>query len=488
MINSEILTKIKKSDIYHNLSHAKNYFSADVATKAIGFISIPIFTRLLTQSEYGISTVFLSYVGIITVLLSLNSHTAVGRYYFEKTEDYSEFVGTTLTLLMIIFGVFIPLFFLFYNFLNHLINLPSNLLFYILFASVFSIMYSIYYQILAAQQKSKEVAKISIIYGYSGFIVSVILTYFLSSDRYLGKIWASLIIGSIFSIYFLFKLRDSIIFSLNKVHIKYIVSYSFPLIPYSLSNVILAQFDRIMINNIVGSSSAGIYSLGYTIGSLLAMVIAATLTAIFPQAMKFFEDKNYKRMDLLVSRIFSIEIILALGLILFGKEILFLLADEKFHIAANVIPIVVVGYIFYGMSVIYGLYVVNSKKMIYLSISVLSAGMINIFLNLIFIPKYGYVGAAYTTTISYFLMFFLNWIITKYVLLEKSTPLWIFWKSTFLLFLILLVVGGIEHYIVDNIIIILTKLLFIFIFIISLFFKESKTIYLNIIKSNKGKI
>ena len=83
-LNSEFIAKLKKSDIYINLSHAKNYFSADMATKAIGFISIPIFTRLLTQSEYGISSVFLSYVSIFTILFSLNCTAAVSRYYFEK--------------------------------------------------------------------------------------------------------------------------------------------------------------------------------------------------------------------------------------------------------------------------------------------------------------------------------------------------------------------------------------------------------------------
>ena len=83
--SSNLINKIKNSDIYDTLKHAKNYFSADVATKAIGFISIPIFTRLFTQEDYGIVAVFSSYVGIMTVILSLNSYTAVSRYYYEKT-------------------------------------------------------------------------------------------------------------------------------------------------------------------------------------------------------------------------------------------------------------------------------------------------------------------------------------------------------------------------------------------------------------------
>ena len=51
MYNSNLIKKIKNSDIFETLRHAKNYFSADVANKALGIISIPIFTRLFTQTD-----------------------------------------------------------------------------------------------------------------------------------------------------------------------------------------------------------------------------------------------------------------------------------------------------------------------------------------------------------------------------------------------------------------------------------------------------
>jgi len=488
IFNPEFLEKIKKSDIYINLYHAKNYFSADIAIKAIGFISIPIFTRLLTQSEYGISSVFLSYVAIFTVLFSLNSYTAVGRYYFEKTEDFEEFISTTFTLLVLIFSITIPIYLIFYSQLVSIMNLPKSLPLYIILSSFFSIIYSVYYQILAAQQKSKDAAKISILYGYTGFVISVILTYLLSSDRYLGKIWSSLIIGLIFALYFLKKLSNSLKFSLKKEHIKYILSYSFPLIPYSLSSIILAQFDRIMINNISDSASAGIYSLGYTVGLLLSIVISATLTAMVPQVMDFFDKKEFSRMDSLLKRIFSIETIAALGLILFGKELIIILADEKFHIASDIVPIVVVGYLFYGMSTIYSLYIGYTKKMIYLSFSVLSAGIVNIILNLIFIPEYGYIAAAYTTTFSFFLMFIFNWITAKYILKQRTTPLWTIWKPTIIMFFLISIAYFAIYMNLDYLFLLIIKIGIIFIFSLIVFFKESKTIYLNLIKSDKGKI
>ena len=112
-LTGNLMNRIKNSDIFETLKHSKNYFSADVSTKSLGFISIPIFARLFTQEGYGIVAVFTSYVGIMTVILSLNSYTAVGRYYYEKTDDFGEFVGTIFIFAGLILGVTVIMYILF---------------------------------------------------------------------------------------------------------------------------------------------------------------------------------------------------------------------------------------------------------------------------------------------------------------------------------------------------------------------------------------
>lgn len=483
ILNPEFISKIKKSDIYINIFHAKNYFLANIATKAIGLISMPIFTRLLTETEYGIYSVYLSYLGIFAVLFSLNSHIAVGRYYYERTEDFKEFVSTTLTLLLITYCITVLLVMFFYNPLINLMKLPYNLLYYMVFASYFSIIYYIYNQILVAQQRSKEFAKIGIIYGYSTFILAVFITYFLNGERYLGRIWASIIISIIFSIYFIKKLKEGLKFTLNKKHVKYILFYSIPLIPYSLSNMILSQFDRIMINSISSSASAGLYGIGYTVGSLLLIVIGATLAAMIPNIMGFIAKEEFKRMDSLIKRVFSIIMVAALGLIFFGKEIILILADPKFHMAGDVVSIIVLGHIFYGMASIYGLHIEYTKKMIYSSISVLLAGAINMILNFIYIPQYGYIAAAYTTVFSYFLMFLFNWITAKYILKQRTTPLALLWKPMVIFSIFIILIILINYLNLNFIFIIFIKILMLIVFSISLFYNESKKILSNLMGS-----
>lgn len=429
------MKKIKKSDLFETLNHAKNYFLSNIAIKAIGLISIPIFTRILTQEDYGIVAVFDAYVKIFVIILSLNAHAAVGRYFYEKTDDYSTFLGTTFIFLGIIFAITIPFFLLSSDFLAQVLQLPEPLPFLLILVCLFTVIREIYIQILVPRKKSKEVAFISITKGYSTVIIAIILVHLLTDNKYLGRIWSNLIVAAFFSMYFLIKIRPYFHLSFKKNLFRYITTYSIPLIPYALSGVILAQFDRIMINTMVDTASAGLYSLGYNIGMLLLMVVEATQTAIIPDFYRFLEDREYLRMDILMRRVFSIITFVALGLVLFATELGMFLADEKFHAGLTVVPIVVIGYIFYAMFTVYNRYISYEKKTVYLSIVVLISGIINIILNAWLIPQHGYIAAAYTTVASYGIMFGLTWIVARTISSHSVTPLKMIWNPTLLMFL-----------------------------------------------------
>ncbi|MBU7045681.1 MAG: oligosaccharide flippase family protein [Theionarchaea archaeon] len=429
-------------------------------------ISIPIFTHLLTQEDYGIVAVFQAYIGIFIVILSLNAHAAVARYYFENKDDFEGFVGTTLSFIGLMFGVSAPLFIIFYRQIGEIIQLTGILPIYLMIGCLFSILSEIYVHILIPQKRSKEVALINIAKGYTYVLVSIVFVYFLEENKYLGRIWASLLVGVIFSIYFLWKMRSSLKPHLTRSHLTYIAQYSFPLIPYTLSSLILAQFDRIMINSTLDAASAGLYSLGYNIGMLLLMVISATRTALVADFYTFLDNKEYDRLNILVKRVFSIVVLAALGLLLFAREVGTILADEKFHPGLQVVPIVVIGYVFFGMFTVYNKYILYEKKTMYVSLVVLTAGVLNIVLNAIFIPQYGYIAAAYTTLISYFVMFLLTWVTVKRISEVVITPLWMIWKPTLIMFVFIFFVsylsmsiGGIAFFMIKLVVLALAALI-----------------------------
>lgn len=471
------MEKIKKSDIFETVKHSKNYFLANIATKAVAVISIPIFTRLLTQADYGIVAVFNAYVGIFLVVLSLNAHASVGRYYYEKSDDFGEFIGTSLIFVGIVFGLTVFIFALLYRQIGNLIQLPGLLPIYLILVCLFAILSAVYLQILVPQKKSKEAAIIKTVKGYTLTGTAILFVCLLEENKYLGRIWANLLISFIFSIYFMMKIRRYWKFSFKSSHLKYIANYSFPLIPYSLSGVILAQFDRIMINSTLDATSTGLYSLGYNIGMLLLITIESTRQALVPDFFKFLDNKEYRRLDALVKRVFSIVTVAALGLVLFAREMGIILADEKFHPGLGVVPVVVIGYVFYGMFTVYSRYIHYEKRTTYLSIVVLVGGILNIILNALFIPRYGYIAAAYTTLASYFILFLLAWVVARMVFSQGITPLRMIWDPTIIMFLFIAFAYYLNELNLNVVLFLIIKLTILIVFGIAVFWRETKILY-----------
>lgn len=419
----EFYKRVVQSDYFETLKHSKNYFLANLATVGLSVISVPIFTRLYSQEDYGTISLFSSYLNLLIPLITLNAATSIGRYYYEQTDDLDEFIGTTLILVGFTSGILIIITLLFISKISELLLFSNLLILLLVINSILEVMKLIYIQILIPQKRSREVSTISISSAYLSTGLAIGLVLSLDDNIYLGQIYAYLIIRLFYTLYFLKKTLSQTVLQFNKNHFRYILNYSVPLLPYALSGVILAQFDRIMIHQIDSPESVGVYSVGYAIASLLLMVVLATQTALLPDFFKFYKSGKIQRINLLNKRIFMTVLLFAYTLILFTSEIMFLLVDDKFSKASSVVAPVVIGLIFFGLFTVYGRYIGYYKKTFYSSAVMLISGISNIILNAIFIPKYGFIAAAYTTTASYFILFVLTFIVTKNFLHADVTPL-----------------------------------------------------------------
>ena len=120
------------SDFTDVFRHSKNYFSANVAAKAVGVISLPVFTTILTTSEYGSYQLFVSYLALSSLILTLNFHGSVARYYYENTDDFQEFISISILGSFLIVLVFFVSITPFSNFIAKLANIPTTFI-YLLF-------------------------------------------------------------------------------------------------------------------------------------------------------------------------------------------------------------------------------------------------------------------------------------------------------------------------------------------------------------------
>ncbi|MBI4234999.1 oligosaccharide flippase family protein [Candidatus Peregrinibacteria bacterium] len=338
-----MIRAFKKSEFYEFLRHSKNYFLSNMATGALAFLSLPVLTRMLSTSDYGILAVFTGYQGVFVALLTLNCYVALGRYYYEKKEDFKEFFGTILIFILFMLFVAFLLFVIFRQEAAVLLGLPVNTIFYIVPAVLIYVSGSWFEQIYVPQKQSRKIAVRNVVKAYAIFVLSVVLILILNENKYLGQIYAMMIVGGLFFAYYAFDLKAYLKLSFQMKHMKYFLHYGVPLIFYSLSGVILAQFDKIMVNKYLGSSMAGLYAFAAIVGSILTVFSSAMFQAWNPDYFKYMDEKNYQQLNIDAYRIFKIVSFCALGLIFFGQEIGMLLSSSSFYEALPVIPIIVIG-------------------------------------------------------------------------------------------------------------------------------------------------
>lgn len=369
--------------------------------KAISFITVPIFTRLLSADQFGLYNVYKSWLYIITIFATLSLHLGVfnnGMIKFtnKKDEFTSSMQGLTSTITIILFLIYL----LFKDFWNSFFGLPT-LLIIILFTEIFFVEAL---RLWSAKKrfiyKYKNLVIITIGMAVMNPIVGVIAVT-LSEKKGIARIISfALVQISISLIIYIYNLIKGKKFY-HKKYWKYALAFNIPLIPHYLSTTILSQADRIMINNYIGSDKAGIYSVAYS-GSMVINIIQSSINKSFiPWTYKRLKNENYDELNKISKFIIILVGIFVLLLILFAPEAVKILAPIEYYEAIWVVPPVATSVFFMFLYTLFANIEFYFEENKFIMIASVIAAILNIFLNFLLIPRFGYLVAGYTTLISY---------------------------------------------------------------------------------------
>jgi O-antigen/teichoic acid export membrane protein len=410
-----------------------HYLSANVVAKGVHFFSLIFFTRIVSPSDYGFYSVFIGYASIFAILLTLNAHTAVSRYFYEGANDGEEFVGATIISTVLLFVA--SSYFLLINIeqISEFIQLPPD--FIILFIPFAFIEFAslLYIQVFQPVRKTKEIAILIIAKAILSFVCSLTLVI-VSDDGKLSAMIYGYILGNFLAVtYAMFTNRPLFKLSVSFAHLKYIYSYTLPLIVYSLTTIILTQSDKILLAKLSSSEDAGLYSLASNIGMIIVVLYGAMLNAWTPS---YFEGMNANKFDILkieVKRIFFITTLFASALALFGSEIAIIFFPSNFHGGLILIPILVFGYFLDLGWQVYGRHFGYQKKTHFITIVGVVSSFVSIASNYVLIPEFGYFGAALASVLAYSSMLLLTIFTTKYITKVHPYPFSLMYRPLLLL-------------------------------------------------------
>jgi len=389
-----------------------------ILQKGISFITVPIFTRLLTTEEYGTYSLYLSWLQILTIITSLYLYHGVfnnGMTKFDKDRDVyiSSMQGLTLTITA---GVFI-IYLVAHNFWSELLGLTPVLLFMMFVEMAVTPALQFWSGRQRFEFRYKKLVTVTLAKSIANPILGLLMVL-LAKDRATARVASVVITELVFCGFLMLKQ-----FSRGKrfVHLeywKYALGMAIPLLPHYLSGIILNQGDRVMIDRMVGKSEVAFYSVAYNIGMLVQIVTTAINNSFTPWMYQKIKANDYSGIKKTVNLLLIIIGVVSLGLMMCSPELVLIFGSEKYASAVYVIPPVAssVFFIFlYNILAIPQFYFERTK---FLAVSSIVAAGANIVLNYFFIKLFGFVAAGYTTLTCYVLYSVGHYIVSKRVLKE----------------------------------------------------------------------
>lgn len=386
------------------------YTIGNMLVKGLSFLAIPLFARLMTVEDFGIYSTFSSYVMIMTVLAGFTLHTSVRNAKLDYAEQTGAYCSSVTMLMIGNSLLLLVLSLLFATPLTRFLNLEQSYFpVLIVLESSGMAMLTFYNSVLSVDYKYKEYLVLSLLYAAAGIGGSALLILTLCRGQgYLGRILGTLIPAVLVGLYVIVRLWRQHRPRASRAYWRYGMAISLPTVPHGLSQLLLNQFDRIMIKTMIGSHEAGLYSFAYNVGMIFQVITNSMDAAWAPWFFEKMKAREYPAIRRAASAYVVFVSIGAIALALLSPEIILIAGGSKYNDSRYVaIPIVLSMYYAF-------LYTLPSsveyyyKKTKLIALATMLAALMNIVLNAVFIPMFGYIAAAYTTVACYLLYYLLH--------------------------------------------------------------------------------
>ncbi|HOJ50767.1 MAG TPA: polysaccharide biosynthesis C-terminal domain-containing protein [Spirochaetota bacterium] len=391
------------------------YGIGNITSRLIGVIMLPVYTRYLSQSDYGIIDLLTTTILLTMPIFSFNIIEAVFRFSLdnipkEKVFSNSIFLAISGWIIMVFFYPFLR----FIDFIR-----DYTVLFYLLFLlqSIESVI----------KQFSRGI-NLNKVYMISDILYTVVLTltnilFIIILGTGINGYLISMILASFFDILYLsckVGIKDKLSFNyIDRNIAKEMLIFSIPLIPNSLfSNM----SNRYFILYYLGLAANGIYGVANKFPTLISLLHRIFFLSWQISAVEEYNSGDKDKFYTNIFNFFYFSMIIVVSLyITFNKLVIKLLVSQEFYIAWKYSPILFFAAIFLSFSGFLGTNYTASKNTKGALITTFLGAIINIILNFILIPSYGLYGSCFSTLISYFAIWIIRIFDTrKYVIINYS--------------------------------------------------------------------
>ncbi|MBI9039264.1 MAG: polysaccharide biosynthesis C-terminal domain-containing protein [Bacteroidales bacterium] len=410
------------------------YGLPSILGRTLGYLLVPLYTRVFDKSDYGTIILLYSYVSFLLVILTYGMETAFFRFSQTKNNKNIAF-STAFISLVITTLIFAFLSIKFSQNIANIILYPDNNNYVICFSLIisFDVLSAIPFAKLRADNNPKRFAIIKftnisiniflnlffillcpfLLANYNDSSLASLIKLFFISDNLISYVFISNLIASFITLLLLSSDFLKIKFRFNYILWRQMLIYAFPLLIAGLAGIMNETLDRILLRYLLPSQIAedqvGIYGACYKIAIFMSLFIQAFRYAAEPFFFSHAKEKDAKVLYSQIMNYFVITVSFIFLLTMMYIDVIILFIGEEFRVGAAVIPILLLANLFlgiyYNLSVWFKL-TNNTKFGAFLSIF---GAIITLSLNFYLIPIIGFMGSAWATLACYFSMTILSY-------------------------------------------------------------------------------
>jgi len=400
------------------------YGIAAVLPRAINIILVKLHTNSLHADKYAENTIYFVYAAYLNALLTYGMETAFFRF-FTNEKDKGKVISTSFISLLVSTLSFLIIVIIYSNEIANFIGFAQPIYFQILIlVTTLDTLVVIPYAYLRVSNRPVKFAffKILNIVIYAlfnlyfllyvpfaikagNFVPQIILENFEQNPLVLYIFIANLIASAVTFLLllpFVFKFK----LSFDKNLLIKMLTYGLPIMISGIAFVTNENLDKLLLNKYLGKEQMGIYAASYKLGVFMSLYIMAFKLGAEPFFFNHAKEENAKRTYAKILNWFTIIgavflVIIVLYIDLFAN---ILLGKEEYFEALAIVPIILLANLFLGIYYNLSIWFKLTDKTRYGMYFSLIGAVITIVLNIVFIPKIGFMASAYATLIAYSFM------------------------------------------------------------------------------------
>lgn len=373
----------------------------NICTKCISFFMLPLYTSLLSTSEYGTVDMIHVIVSLSVIIMTFQLEQAVFRYLIEArgdSEKQKDYITTTMVFVGTVNVVCITILSIFFRIINY------QYTFYVIATIVVSIIGAIFLQVTRGLGYTIVYAMGSFISGSLNVILNVLFIAFLGW-KVDGMLLAALIANLVSSFYVGLKIKIWTFLQFQNFKIcslKELLKYSIPLIPNTICWWIIKGSDKVVINAFIGVAANGIYSVAYKFPSIFSMITNVFHISWTESTAENIEsDDNVVFVQQVMNKTIRIYSTVNISIIAIMPFVFSFFVSEGFKEAYFYIPLLMTGSLFHSIANLYGSLYTALKKTNEIAKTTFLAAIINLGINIILVKYIGIYAAAVSTVLAY---------------------------------------------------------------------------------------